>query len=115
MRVLFFKEQEGSGHPLFSCFLFGRFLPTNSKLFIEFTAGREYNKTEKRALCFWAQAPFLCGHRARCCLYQVKEDHKIMANNKKMVEDITSMEVDFAKWYTDIVKKAELCLSLIHI
>ena len=38
MRVLFFKEQEGSGHPLFSCFLFGRFLPTNSKLFIEFTA-----------------------------------------------------------------------------
>ena len=109
MRVLFFKEQEGSGHPLFSCFLFGRFLPTNSKLFIEFTAGREYNKTEKRALCFWAQAPFLCGHRARCCLYQVKEDHKIMANNKKMVEDITSMEVDFAKWYTDIVKKAELC------
>ena len=32
-----------------------------------------------------------------------------MANNKKMVDDITSMEVDFAKWYTDIVKKAELC------
>ena len=28
-----------------------------------------------------------------------------MANNKKMVEDITSMEVDFAKWYTDIVKR----------
>ena len=25
-----------------------------------------------------------------------------------MVEDITSMEEDFAKWYTDIVKKAEL-------
>ena len=31
-----------------------------------------------------------------------------MAQNKKMVEDITSMEEDFAKWYTDIVKKAEL-------
>ena len=33
-----------------------------------------------------------------------------MADNgqKKMVEAITSMEVDFAKWYTDIVKKAEL-------
>ena len=29
-------------------------------------------------------------------------------NNKKMVEAITSMEEDFAKWYTDIVKKAEL-------
>ena len=26
-----------------------------------------------------------------------------------MVDDITSMDVDFAKWYTDIVKKAELC------
>ena len=27
---------------------------------------------------------------------------------KKLVEDITSMEEDFAQWYTDIVKKAEL-------
>ncbi len=27
---------------------------------------------------------------------------------KKFVEDITSMDVDFAKWYTDIVKKADL-------
>lgn len=31
-----------------------------------------------------------------------------MANQKKMVEAITSMEEDFAKWYTDVVKKAEL-------
>ena len=31
-----------------------------------------------------------------------------MAENKKMVEAITSMEEDFAKWYTDVVKKAEL-------
>ena len=31
-----------------------------------------------------------------------------MADQKKMVEDITSMEVDFAQWYTDVVKKAEL-------
>ncbi len=31
-----------------------------------------------------------------------------MANEKKMVEQITSMEEDFAKWYTDIVKKADL-------
>ena len=29
-------------------------------------------------------------------------------DNKKMVEAITSMDVDFAQWYTDIVKKAEL-------
>ena len=31
-----------------------------------------------------------------------------MANEKKMVEQITSMDVDFAQWYTDVVKKAEL-------
>ena len=31
-----------------------------------------------------------------------------MANDKKMVEQITSMDEDFAQWYTDIVKKAEL-------
>ncbi len=29
-------------------------------------------------------------------------------NNKKMVEEITSMEVDFGRWYTDVVKKADL-------
>ena len=29
-------------------------------------------------------------------------------DNKKMVNDITSMDEDFAKWYTDIVRKAEL-------
>ena len=31
-----------------------------------------------------------------------------MAQEKKLVEAITSMEVDFAQWYTDVVKKAEL-------
>ena len=31
-----------------------------------------------------------------------------MKNDKKLVQDITSMEVDFAKWYTDICKKADL-------
>ncbi|KAB1435872.1 proline--tRNA ligase [Candidatus Galacturonibacter soehngenii] len=31
-----------------------------------------------------------------------------MANDKKFVEAITSMEEDFAQWYTDVVKKAEL-------
>ncbi len=29
--------------------------------------------------------------------------------DKKMVEAITSMDEDFAQWYTDIVKKADLC------
>ncbi len=31
-----------------------------------------------------------------------------MAKDKKLVEAITSMEEDFAQWYTDVVKKAEL-------
>ena len=31
-----------------------------------------------------------------------------MAKNKKMVEAITSMNEDFAQWYTDVVTKAEL-------
>ena len=30
------------------------------------------------------------------------------SNEKKFVEQITSMDEDFAKWYTDIVKKADL-------
>ena len=29
-------------------------------------------------------------------------------DNKKKVEQITDMEVDFAQWYTDVCKKAEL-------
>ena len=31
-----------------------------------------------------------------------------MAKEKKLVEEITSMQEDFAQWYTDVVKKAEL-------
>lgn len=31
-----------------------------------------------------------------------------MADQKKLVSEITSMDEDFAKWYTDIVKKAEM-------
>ena len=31
-----------------------------------------------------------------------------MANEKKKVEQITSMDEDFTQWYTDVVKKAEL-------
>ncbi|MCM1222257.1 MAG: proline--tRNA ligase, partial [Lachnospiraceae bacterium] len=31
-----------------------------------------------------------------------------MSKEKKLVEAITSMEEDFAQWYTDVVKKAEL-------
>ena len=31
-----------------------------------------------------------------------------MAKEKKLVEAITSMDEDFAQWYTDVVKKAEL-------
>lgn len=32
-----------------------------------------------------------------------------MSNEKDMVKEITNMDEDFAQWYTDIVKKAELC------
>lgn len=28
-----------------------------------------------------------------------------MAEDKKFVEAITSMDVDFAQWYTDVVKR----------
>lgn len=31
-----------------------------------------------------------------------------MAEKKKLVREVTSMDVDFAQWYTDIVKKAEM-------
>ena len=31
-----------------------------------------------------------------------------MADDKKFVQEVTSMEEDFAQWYTDIVKKADL-------
>ena len=31
-----------------------------------------------------------------------------MAQEKKFVQEITSMDVDFAQWYTDIIKKADL-------
>ena len=31
-----------------------------------------------------------------------------MAENKKQVEQITDLDVDFAQWYTDVCKKAEL-------
>ena len=31
-----------------------------------------------------------------------------MAKDKKLVREITPMDEDFAQWYTDIVKKAEM-------
>ena len=31
-----------------------------------------------------------------------------MAQDKKQVEQITDMEVDFAQWYTDVCRKADL-------
>jgi prolyl-tRNA synthetase len=37
-----------------------------------------------------------------------KKGESVMAKEKKLVEAITSMEEDFAQWYTDVVKKAEL-------
>ena len=34
---------------------------------------------------------------------------RILTQEKKMVEEITSMSEDFAQWYTDIIKKTQLC------
>ena len=31
-----------------------------------------------------------------------------MAKEKKLVESITSRDVDFAQWYTDVVREANL-------
>jgi prolyl-tRNA synthetase len=31
-----------------------------------------------------------------------------MADEKKLVEAITSMDVDFAQWYIDIIKRADM-------
>ncbi len=36
-----------------------------------------------------------------------------MANNKKLVEAITSMEEDFAQWYTDVVNITSLSIASI--
>ena len=43
-----------------------------------------------------------------CVVNNKTEGRFKMANEKKLVEAITSMEEDFAQWYTDVVKKAEL-------
>jgi len=42
-------------------------------------------------------------------LYFKERGELVMAKDKKLVEAITSMDEDFAQWYTDVVKKAELC------
>ena len=42
------------------------------------------------------------------CSEKVSGRRAKMAKEKKLVESITSMEEDFAQWYTDVVKKAEL-------
>ena len=34
-----------------------------------------------------------------------------MAKDKKLVEGITSMDVDFAQWYTDVVKKLSFVIT----
>ena len=37
-----------------------------------------------------------------------KKGEKTWHKDKKLVEAITSMDEDFAQWYTDVVRKAEL-------
>ena len=38
-----------------------------------------------------------------------------MAKDKKLVEQITSMEEDFAQWYTDVVKAAKLADKVVVV
>ena len=54
--------------------------------------------------CFRTNWP---GHGIITEIYSLKGE-LIMAKEKKLVESITSMSEDFAQWYTDVVKKAEL-------
>lgn len=51
---------------------------------------------------------FRCKARMTIVYETGVKGEKEMANDKKLVEAITSMEEDFAQWYTDVVKKAEL-------
>ena len=59
--------------------------------------------------------PVINKSRGGCGIFTNKDHEKttkrriVMANDKKLVEAITSMDVDLAQWYTDGVKKAELC------
>jgi len=39
---------------------------------------------------------------------RIKEEEKYMSDDKNFVKEITNIDVDFAQWYTDIVRKAEL-------
>ena len=49
-------------------------------------------------------------HTEPCRFAAMTQERRIikMGKDKKLVEAITSMETDFAQWYTDVVKKAEL-------
>lgn len=40
---------------------------------------------------------------------EIKKENETMAKEKKFVESITSRDVDFAQWYTDVVREAKLC------
>ena len=53
-------------------------------------------------------------HTEPCRFAAMTQERRIikMGKDKKLVEAITSMETDFAQWYTDVVKKAELIDAL---
>ena len=44
-------------------------------------------------------------------MIQKRHTRTIMAQEKKFVEEITSMNVDFTQWYTDVIKKADRITS----
>ena len=49
------------------------------------------------------------GGRFGVFYYIKKRKEKTMAKEKKLVESITARDVDFAQWYTDVVREAKLC------
>ena len=49
------------------------------------------------------------GGRTGVFHYIKKRKEKTMAKEKKLVESITARDVDFAQWYTDVVREAKLC------
>ena len=66
---------------------------------------KEHKKNDSCAGAFTLVRQWQCGKQKR--KEEVAQKEVEMAD-KKLVEAITSMNEDFAQWYTDVVKKAEL-------
>ena len=84
-------------------FLFNRKL----RSLLNKTLREDAHCAQRNMAAFAAALRRKCAPGAHFFILSKKENRK-MAKEKKLVEAITSMDVDFAQWYTDVVKKAEL-------